>query len=77
MCHMSRVFHETYVSRAGTTTQFLNLSNLIPGNQRGIKDPNQLLVPVIPLQTTVLPTEALPTPVEAAKSLEVWVIDQA
>jgi len=69
--HAPGVPTNTNVSSAGTTTQFLNVNNLIPNHQQGIQGPNQLLVPIMPLLTAVLPTEALPTPVNA-KSLEVY-----
>ena len=70
MSHAPGVPSNTNVSGAGTTTQFPNVSNLIPNHQQGIQGLNQL-VPIMPLPTVVLPTEALPTPVKA-KSLEVY-----
>ena len=60
----------TTVSGAGPTTQFPNVSNLIPNHHQGIQGLSQL-VPIMPLPTAVLPTEALPTLVKA-KSLEVY-----
>ena len=68
--HAPGVPSNTNVSGAGTTTQFPNVSNLIPNHQQGIQGLNQL-VPIIPLPTVVLPTDALPAPVKA-KSLEVY-----
>ena len=68
--HAPGVPSNTNVSGAETTTQFPNVSNLVPNHQLGIQGLNQL-VPIMPLPTTVLPTEALPIPVKA-KSLEVY-----